>query len=239
MAGFYHSVYGRLPGFLKRRINPLDWEIELFVRQASQDQGRVAVDAGAGEARFAAFFGEWLYVAVDSAVGDAQWDYSRIHLRADLAAIPLASECADVAINTQVLEHVPDPKSVLKEIGRILKPGGKLYLTAPQGWHEHQQPHDYFRFTRWALEGMFESAGFSAWSIEPMGGYFRYLGHRLSYIPKVLFQPRRGFWRVVLFPVELAALAAFCFVGPLACFYLDRFDRQKEFTLCYRCLAVK
>jgi len=36
-------------------------------------------------------------------------------------------------INTQVLEHVEYPQKVLDEFYRILAPGGKLFLTAPQG----------------------------------------------------------------------------------------------------------
>jgi SAM-dependent methyltransferase len=237
---FYHGVYRLLPEFLKRRINPLDHAIEDFVRGAGQFRpGGVVLDAGAGESRFAPFFAGHFYVALDSCVGDPAWDYRKIHLAADLSALPLAAQCADVVINTQVLEHVRQPGAVLKEIHRVLKPGGRLYLTAPQGWHEHQQPNDYYRFTRYSLRSLLEAAGFHHIEIASLGGYFHYLGHRLSYVPKVLFTGLPGALRILLLPVELIVLTVFCFVLPVLCFYLDPLDRTREFTLCYRCLAVK
>ncbi len=241
MAGFYHRVYAKLPQFLKRRINPLEYDIEEFVREASRalPEGALVLDAGAGESRFARHFQKALYIALDLAVGDASWDYSKIHLRARLDAIPLATGRIDAVINIQVLEHVPNPADVLRELHRVLKPGGRLFLTAPQGWGEHQQPHDYFRFTAYALRSLLTEAGFRTVGIEPQGGYFDYLGHRLSYVPKVLFQERRGWVRALLFPLELASLFLFCFLSPMLCHALDGLDGRREFTLGYRCKAVK
>lgn len=228
------------PEFVKRRINPLEYSIQTFIRSADSASGRsVILDAGAGEARFARYFEEHLYVALDSGVGDRNWDYSRISVCADLTSIPLASARVDAVLNIQVLEHVPHPREVLREIHRVLKAGGKLYLTAPQGWHEHQQPHDFFRFTRYSLETLLEGAGFREIRIEPLGGYFHYLGQRLTYIPKVLFEGRPRFQRALFSPLELVSLVLFCLFSPLICYYLDGLDRKKEFTLGYRCLAVK
>lgn len=241
MAGFYHRVYGWLPEFLKKRINPLEYDIDAFVREAadSLDGGALVLDAGAGESRFARHFRDKRYMALDLAVGDTKWDYSKIHVCARLDAIPLRSGRVDAVINIQVLEHVPDPGAALREMHRVLKPGGRLFLTAPQGWGEHQQPHDYFRFTRFALLHLFTEAGFRVRRIEPQGGYFHYLGHRFSYIPKVLFQDRAAWVRGLLFPLELASLALCCFVSPLICNALDGLDKRREFTLGYRCEAIK
>jgi ubiquinone/menaquinone biosynthesis C-methylase UbiE len=79
---------------------------------------------------------------------------------ADLHRIPIASNSMDAVLCTQVLEHVADPDVMVKELHRVLRPGGVLYLTAPQGWFEHQPPHDYFRFTSFALRKIFGEAGF-------------------------------------------------------------------------------
>ena len=240
MSGIYFRVYDLLPAFLRSRINPLEAAVCRFVAEAATvGQRAIIVDAGAGQSRFAELFRGHLYVALDFGRGDDAWDYSRLDVVGDLQHIPLKDDCAAAVISTQVLEHLPDPARALREVHRILGPGGRLFLTAPQGWHEHQQPHDYYRFTSFALELLLTGAGFESWTIDPIGGYFHYLGHRLTYIPKILFWPRGKVVRILLFPIEVLSLVLFCLVGPLLCYYLDRLDRDKEFTLCYRCLARK
>jgi len=239
MGDFYYRVFDRLPIWLKRRVNPVEYAIRDFVESAASGPPGLVLDAGAGQSRFQEYFSHWRYVALDRGIGDPAWDYSKLDVIGDLGQLPIAPSVADLVLNTQVLEHVRNPGLVLSEFARILKPGGSLYLTAPQGWPEHQQPHDYFRFTRYALAVLLEESGFSEWEIQRIGGYFHYLGHRLTYIPKILFWRSSGVIRWVLLPLELLSLGLFCFLAPLACSFLDRLDRTGEFALCYRVRAVR
>jgi SAM-dependent methyltransferase len=57
----------------------------------------------------------------------------------------------DVVILSEVLEHLYSPTEGLQNIYRILKPGGKLILSAPFIMPIHDQPNDFFRFTRYGL----------------------------------------------------------------------------------------
>jgi SAM-dependent methyltransferase len=240
MSGFYRDVFELLPRFVQRWINPLEFGIEVFVKAEAQAwPGARVLDAGAGEVQLKRLFLDCNYIALDLTVGDQAWDYSGIDVVGDLALIPIRNDSIDLELNLQVLEHVPAPSRVIKELYRVLRPGGRLILTAPQGWHEHQQPNDFFRFTRFSLEMLFREAGFREVKIEPIGGFFHYLGHRLTYIPKVLFLQQSLWKRLILFPLEMVALLLFCFLLPILCSLMDIFDRKKEFTLCYKCRAVK
>lgn len=240
MSGWYQEGFEKLPLFLKRRINPLKYEVEDFaVSSAGDRQGLLVLDTGAGESGLRKHFSRSRYIALDLAAGDQEWDYTGLDVIGDLHKVPIAGNMADIVLNFQVLEHVHSPGEVIKEFYRLLKPGGRLILTAPQGWHEHQQPHDYFRFTRFALEMMMGKAGFTDINIAPMGGYFRYIGMWLSFVPKILFLPRSLPARILLFPLEILSLGVFSFLLPLFCNCVDGLDRKKEFTLCYKCSATK
>jgi SAM-dependent methyltransferase len=76
----------------------------------------------------------------------------------------------DSALLTEVLEHCPDPEIVLREVCRVLRPGGFLFLTVPFIWPIHDVPNDEFRYTPFSLVRLLESAGFANPFIEATGG---------------------------------------------------------------------
>ncbi len=85
--------------------------------------------------------------------------------------IPLADNCMDGVLCTQVLEHVPHPQTVMKEIARVLKPGGYCVLTVPQMNELHEVPHDYFRYTCFGLTTMFTDVGLTVEVMDQRGKY--------------------------------------------------------------------
>ncbi len=105
------------------------------------------------------------YISVDlPGVGNApdiEWDGRMI---------PLPDARVDCAMLTEVLEHCADPEGVLKEVCRVLRPGGFLYLTVPFIWPMHDVPHDEFRYTSYCLQRLLANAGFPNASIEATGG---------------------------------------------------------------------
>jgi SAM-dependent methyltransferase len=76
--------------------------------------------------------------------------------------IPLASNSVDVVFTGQVFEHIPFFFTSLLEIRRILKPGGRLFMTVPSRGHRHNV-YDCWRFYPDSMRAM---AAFAAFELE-------------------------------------------------------------------------
>ena len=113
-------------------MNPSRVRLEAFVKQAAADvpAGGWALDAGAGDCRYKRFFAGANYESADFAAA-AGMTYGELTYVCDLTSIPVPDEKYDVILCTQVLEHVPEPRAALVELRRILKTGGRLWLSTP------------------------------------------------------------------------------------------------------------
>lgn len=94
-----------------------------------------------------------------------------VDLNCDLSApLPIESAQYDTIILSDVLEHVPDPSLLWQEMTRLLKPGGKVMMNVPFLYWLHAHPHDYYRFTQFALERFVRINGLAMITLQPLGG---------------------------------------------------------------------
>lgn len=112
-------------------------EIELLRRKWGKElRGKRILDLGCGEGKIAReVFGKQLEWGLDNdqeMIAEAKKSgvYKRV-LLADAVKIPLKSKTVDLVFSNSVLEHIRDLESVLREIKRVLKPGGLLIATMP------------------------------------------------------------------------------------------------------------
>jgi SAM-dependent methyltransferase len=105
---------------------------------------------------------------------------SRADVTAFGEALPFRTGTFDAVICTEVLEHVPEPGDFLREVFRVILPGGVLLLTTPQTWGLHEEPYDFYRYTKYGLEYLFRKAGFEIVEISPTTGTLGTVGQRLS-----------------------------------------------------------
>src|SRR5690606_15605570 len=63
----------------------------------------------------------------------------------------IADESVDCVVTVSTLEHVKDPAQVMREIHRILKPGGIVYVNVPWVFAYHADPDDFYR---WSVNGI-------------------------------------------------------------------------------------
>ncbi len=242
-----------IPPYFRERIDAERFSIVSFVKFASKkiEKGEIVLDAGAGSCPYKEYFSHAVYESTDFEDAFNKELQNKHSFICNLKNIPKPDNYYDAIINTQVLEHVENPQMVINEFHRILKVGGKLFLTAPQGWGVHGAPYHFFNFTNYGLEYLFKNSGFRTILIEPRGGFFWYLGKRIKTMPSYIFfqyfsnNKKRKMttkdWLLsfVFFPFYLLSLPIFSFFIPLICFYLDKLDRKKEYTLGYKCYCVK
>jgi SAM-dependent methyltransferase len=148
-----------------------------FVRETASalPPGARVLDAGAGEAPYRELFAHCEYVTADWE-NSPHSSASQSNIVGSLEALPVDDGTFDAALSTQVLEHVAEPRLVLGELFRVLRPGGRLYLTVPLVGELHEEPYDFFRYTPYGLRHLLEAAGFQVEGVKPRNGYFTTLG---------------------------------------------------------------
>ena len=94
--------------------------------------------------------------------------------------MPFENASFDCAFGTEVLEHCPQPEIVLKEVCRVLKPGGAFFFTVPFLWNLHEVPHDEYRYTPFSLERHLRNSGFTNININATGGWHASMAQMLG-----------------------------------------------------------
>jgi SAM-dependent methyltransferase len=80
-----------------------------------------------------------------------------------------AAGSVDFIFMVEVLEHVKTPHLAMEELHRVLKPGGKLFLSTPFMLPIHDAPYDFYRYTQYGLAHLCRS--FQNVSIKPRNDY--------------------------------------------------------------------
>ena len=144
------------------------------------------LDAGAGELRNKPLCKHLNYVSQDicqyEGKGDSHglhtgvWDTSKIDLICDIVNIPETDASFDVILCSEVFEHLPNPIGALAEFGRLLKPGGKLIITAPFASFVHFAPYHYATgFSKYWYEHHLSEQNFDITELSSNGNWFRYV----------------------------------------------------------------
>lgn len=153
----------------------------------------------------------------------------------DGGPFPFDPDSFDTVLCNQVLEHVFEPESFLAEIRRVLRPGGRLLLTVPFVWDEHEQPWDYARYSSFGLASLLERNGFRVHSHRKLrtdASTLFQLGN--SY----LFKVTRGWPRMLDRLFTATVMATLSTLGVMAARLLpDNPDLYLDHVVLAECLA--
>lgn len=140
---------------------------------------------------------------------------ARLDAFARAEAQPFRDGSFDTVVGFSMLTYLPEPARMIEEAHRVLRPGGTLILEFTQMVPLHDEPWDFFRFTRHGAEYLLRRGGFEPVEYIPVGGLWARVG--LSSIA-ALNRLNRGPLRVVTeVPVRLLYI-----VIQLVCEGLDR-----------------
>lgn len=139
--------------------------------------GGVVLEVGAGgdylKNDLKSMYDEWISL-------DYDLRSDSIDLRGDGQQLPFKDEIFDTIISIDVLEHVPNPEKFVSELFRVIKPGGNVILSTPFFFYLHEEPYDFFRFSKYGLRTIFERNGFSVIDIMPTAGVIAIIGLIIS-----------------------------------------------------------
>lgn len=159
------------PGVLGVFVNPFHYArlglVRSIRRHAPALRGPL-LDVGCGTKPYRELFDADVYVGMDvenaaAAVKEAA------DVLYDGTMFPFADASFNSVVCNQVLEHVFTPEQFLGELHRVLRPEGRLLLTVPFVWDEHEQPHDFARYSSFGLRALLERNGFAILEQEKLG----------------------------------------------------------------------
>ncbi len=117
------------------------------------------LDVGCGRKPYERLFSSSQYVGLE--IDSTE---NRLNKKADFyydgSFFPFQDKEFDSIVVNQVFEHVFNPTEFLFEVNRVLKMDGILLMTVPFVWDEHEQPHDFARYSSFGLLSLLQNKGF-------------------------------------------------------------------------------
>ena len=162
------------PDYLSIFINPFYFirrELYRSIKKNSPSLTGRLMDFGAGRKPYRSLFQVAEYVGVDMAKTGHDHSHSEVDVFYDGVSLPFENGHFDSILCTEVIEHVFDPEKVLPELLRVLKSGGKLLLTVPFCWNEHEIPFDYARYSSFGIIHLLEKHGFAIIKADKSGNF--------------------------------------------------------------------
>ena len=135
------------------------------------------LDIGCGNKPYKSVLDAWVekYMGCDI----VQSNLNCVDILCEANNIPLDDGLFDTVISTQTIEHVADHQGLVNEAFRLLKSDGYFILSGPMYWPLHEEPYDFFRFTKYGFSYILEKAGFTITEIKPNGGKWSVAGQAL------------------------------------------------------------
>ncbi len=152
------------PSFFGILVNPyfiVRYNIFKGIKKFSSDFNKGSLlDFGCGSKPYESLFKVEKYIGLDTNQSGHSHKNEKIDVLYDGKKIPFDDNHFDYIFSSEVLEHVFNIDEIISELNRVLKNDGKILITLPFVWGEHEQPYDYARYTSFGLKNILENNGF-------------------------------------------------------------------------------
>ena len=171
--------------------------------------GSFLLDAGCGDQLYRQYCDHLNYKAQDLGKFEVdltpamntyteKYAYGKIDYVGDIWNIDERDGTFDAILCTEVLEHIAYPIETIKEFSRLLKPGGKLILTAPSNCLRHMDPfYFYSGFSNWWYEQILSEHGFRIDKMDQVGDYYSWMR---SGVKRTMVVNPNVFEKMILWP---------------------------------------
>jgi SAM-dependent methyltransferase len=96
---------------------------------------------------------------------------NHVDIEADLnEGVPLPNSSVDTVMAISVIEHLREPATFFREVRRVLRANGKLIVNVPFLYWLHEEPHDYYRYTQYALRHFCDINDLNVVQLQSVGG---------------------------------------------------------------------
>ncbi|MFH2061633.1 MAG: methyltransferase domain-containing protein [Candidatus Beckwithbacteria bacterium] len=205
----------------------IDWFVIKMARKYDR-KGKKLLDVGAWECKYKKYFERLEYLSQDVVQNSQKTiDY--------VGEVDKVKGRFDYILCTQVLEHVKKPEEMFEGFRRLLKSGGKVFLTTNFIYQIHMEPDDYYRFTKYGLRYLGEVNGFKVEHLKAQNGVGGVLAYVLTTLPLRLGLEKAGwsYWGYLILFSPVIVVVNLLGMG------LDLLDKDKSLTVNYEVIYKK
>jgi len=182
------------------------------IRKISPQMNGNVLDFGCGSKPYQGLFiNAEKYIGVDIEASGHNHATSKVDFFYDGKTLPFDSEHFDGVVSFETLEHVFELDGILSELNRVIKPGGKLLISVPFVWDEHEVPYDFARYTSFGVRHLLSKHGFEVVEYRKTTTYLLTVFQMfIAYLYQHVFPSNRWlrhvFQLIFVFPLNLLAL---------------------------------
>ena len=158
------------------------------IRQYKGEMSGRVLDFGCGSKPYQSLFTYSEYIGVDFENPAHPHTQENVDVFYDGKKLPFPDQHFNSVFSTEVFEHLFNIDDLLSEINRVMLPGGKIMITCPFVWPEHEKPFDFARYTHFAMNNLMEKHGFKILKNDKSGDFITTVFQlRVIYMHDVFF----------------------------------------------------